>query len=306
MDIIVLGAGAIGSLYGAKLSKLNDVVLVARREHVERINRHGLRITGLEGNAYKLKAATRIRKIKENTLVLLTTKVYDSKNAVKAIKNLIKRNTIILCLQNGLYSENIVKKAVKNRCIVLRAVTNFGAAFLEPGIISYNNYSYTAIEKSLRSGELADNFKECGLNGYVSENIKSDMWKKLIFNCVLNPITAILKIRNSGIADERLDPLKKLIVDECLKVAKKDGASFKIDFVKVMNGEFRNSKNISSMRQDLMKGKHTEIGYLNGAVARLGKKYGVWCPVNEALAEIIREMEEKIAVGKNNKAYKQH
>lgn len=289
MNIIVLGAGAIGSLYGAKLSKLNDVRLIARKEHAGSIKKHGLKVVGLENKTYRLNAATKIKKIEDNALILLTTKAYDSSRAINGIKNLIKKGTIILCLQNGLYSEDIVKKIVKNKCLVLRAVTNFGAAFLKPGVVQYNNHSYTSIEKSERSAEIAENFRNCGLNGYVSGSIKVDMWKKLILNCVLNPLTSILKVRNKNIADERLNPLKKLIVDECLKVAKNDSVAFNFDFVKAINAAVIDSKNISSMQQDLIKGKHTEIDYLNGAVARLGKKYGIKCPVNEALTEIIKE-----------------
>ena len=309
MNIIVLGAGAIGSLYGAKLSKLNDVTLIARKEHANNINKNGLKIMGLENKTYKLKADKEIKRIESNTLILLTTKVYDSKKAINDIKNLIKKDTTILCLQNGLYSENVVKNIVGKKCLVLRAVTNFGAAFLKPGVIKYNNYSYTAIEKNkktkifarhaservrklTRSQLIAKIFVDCGLNGYVSDNIKTAMWKKLIMNCVLNPITAILKIENNGIADERLNPLKKLIVDECLKVAEKDGVNFNIDFVKEINETFENSRNISSMYQDLTKGNHTEIDYLNYAVVKLGKKYGIKCPVNLALVNIIKEMEK--------------
>lgn len=293
MKIMVLGAGAVGSLYGAKLSKLNDVTLIARKEHADRIKKYGLKITGLEERTYWLKTAAKINKIEYNTLILLTTKVYDSEKAIGSIKNLIKKGTVILCLQNGLYSENIAKKILKNKCLVLRAITNFGAVFLEPGAVKYNSCSYTAIEKSQKSREIAGNFKKCGLNGYVSESIKADMWKKLILNCVLNPVTAILKVENKAIADESLNPLKKLIVGECLKVAKRDGLVLKIDFVKAINKEFKGSMNISSMQQDLMKGKQTEIDYLNGAVVKLGGKYGIKCPVNEALAEIIKEMEKK-------------
>ncbi|MBI3035354.1 ketopantoate reductase family protein [Candidatus Woesearchaeota archaeon] len=293
MKIMVLGAGAVGSLYGAKLSKLNDVTLIARKEHADRIKKYGLKITGLEDKTYWLKTAAKINKIEYNTLILLTTKVYDSEKAIGSIKNLIKKGTVILCLQNGLYSENIAKKILKNKCLVLRAITNFGAVFLEPGAVKYNSCSYTAIEKSQKSREIAGNFKKCGLNGYVSESIKADMWKKLILNCVLNPVTAILKVENKAIADESLNPLKKLIVGECLKVAKRDGLVLKIDFVKAINKEFKGSMNISSMQQDLMKGKQTEIDYLNGAVVKLGGKYGIKCPVNEALAEIIKEMEKK-------------
>jgi|TARA_B100001964_G_scaffold236955_1_gene299564 2-dehydropantoate 2-reductase len=292
MKIIVLGAGAIGSLYGAKLSKLYDVTLVARQKHADEINKNGLKITGLENNTYKLKAITKIKKIEDNTLVLLTTKVYDSKKAVWGIRNLIKKDTIILCLQNGLYSENIVKEVVGDKCLVLRGISNIGAAFLKPGTIQYNTTSYTAIEKSILSKDLVNELKKYGLDSYVSENIKQDEWKKLIINCLINPISAILRKKNNAIADENLNPLKKMIADECLKVAERDGIKFDIDFVKMVNKMIKDSKNISSMQQDILKGKKTEIDYLNGAVVELGRKYKIKCPVNEGLVMIIKRMEK--------------
>ena len=296
MKIIILGAGAIGSFYGAKLSKVNDVMLAARKEHSDAINRNGLKVIGLENQRYSVQASTKIKKIEKDTLVILTTKAQDSEKAVKSIKNLIRKDTIILCLQNGLYSENIVKKVAGKKCLVLRAITNFGAIFLKPGIVDYKSYSYTSIEKSPKSREIADNFTKCGLNGYVSDDIKYDMWKKMVFNCALNPLTAILRIENKGICDERLDPLKKLIIDECVKVAEKDGVIFKLDFLKVLNEEFKSSQNISSMQQDLIKGRKTEIDYLNRAVVELGRKYKVECPVNAALADIINGIERQTKI----------
>ena len=296
MKIIVLGAGAIGSLYGAKLSKLNEVVLVARKEHADAINNDGLSIIGLEKGIYHVKATAKIKKIEENTLILLTTKVQDSEKTINGIKNLIRNDTLIICLQNGLYSENIVKRIIGNKCLVLRAITNFGAIFLKPGFVDYKGHSFTSIEKSPKSRKIADNFTKCGLNAYVSKDIKYDMWKKLVFNCVLNPVTAILKIENMGICDERLYPLKKIIIDECLKAAEKDGVKFNLDFLKILNEEFKMSRNISSMQQDLIKGKKTEIDFLNGAVAWLGRKYGIECPVNEALACIIKSAENQTKI----------
>ena len=290
MKIIILGAGAIGSLYGAKLSKLNDVTLVGRQKHVNKINKDGLKIVGIEEDTYKLKATAKIENIENNTLILLTTKVHDNKKAIDTIKDLIKKDTIILCMQNGLYSENIVKDIVGDRCLVLRGITNVGATFLEPGKVQFSTLSSTKIENSNISKELAENLDKCGLKCSVSENIKQDIWKKLILNCVLNPVSAILKVENGKIADENLNPLKKLIVDECLKVAEKDDVRFDIDFVKIINDVVKDSRNLSSMYQDVLKGKKTEIDYLNGAVVELGKKYGIKCPVNEALVMIVKGM----------------
>ena len=291
MQVIILGAGAIGSLFGAKLSKINDVTLIARKEHADKISKNGLAVAGLEKKVYKLKAAENIKEIKKDTLIILSTKVHDSQSAVRQIKKFLRKDTIILCLQNGLYSENIVKKIVGNKCTVLRAITNFGAIYLNPGSVNYTNYSYTAIEKNPRSMKIARNFSECGLNGYAAKDIRNEMWKKLVFNCIVNPLTAILRIENMHVTDDKLNPLKKLIADECKAVAEKDGIKLEIDFVRATNEEFRNSRNISSMQQDLLKGKKTEIDFLNGGVARLGKKYGIKCPVNDAIAAIIKEME---------------
>ena len=279
-------------MYGAKLSKFNEVTLVARQKHVDKINKDGLKITGEENNTYKLKAVPSINAIDDSTLIILTTKVHDSKNAIEPIKDLVKKDTIILCLQNGLNSEDIVKEIVGDKCLVIRGITAVGATFLEPGIVQFNNLSYTKIEKSPISKDLADNFNKCGLKANVSENIKEDIWKKLIVNCVLNPVSAILRIDNGATADEKLNPLKKLIFDECIKVAGKDSIDVDIYSIETINKAIKGSRNLSSMHQDIIKGKKTEIDYLNGAVVELGKKYGIKCPVNEALVMIIKEMEK--------------
>ncbi len=299
MNIIILGAGAVGSFYGARLSKLNDVTLIAKKQHVDKINKDGLKIvwniTGLESKTYNIKAETNINKIDENTLILLTTKVYDSKKAISNIKNIIRRDTIILCLQNGLNSEDIVKDVVKNNCLVLRAVTSLGVVFSKPGIIKCNSLGYTIIENSFVSKSLVNNFNKCGLKCSVSTDIRLDVWKKLIFNCIMNPLTAILRKENRYIADKGLNPLKEIIVKECLMVATKDGIKFNIkskdfvrNFVNDLNKRIKDSKNLSSMLQDLIKGNPTEIDYLNGAVVRLGKKYNIKCPVNQSLSRIIK------------------
>mgnify|MGYP001584429924 CR=1 FL=1 len=293
MKVIILGAGAIGSLYGAKLSKSNDAILVARKRHADIINKRGLKITGFENKTYRLRAATKINKIEKDTLIILTTKVYDSEKAIKQIKKQLRKDTVILCLQNGYGSEEVVKKIIGKKCLVLRGITAVGTSFLKPGTIKMNNVGYTAIEKSWKSKEIAENFSECGLKAYVSKNIKEDIWKKLFMNCVLNPITGIFKIKNYKIADKKLKPLRDEIIKECIAVAKKDGFKFSFKSVESIIGRVRKSKNYSSMYQDLLKGKRTEIDYLNGAVVKLGKKYGVKCPVNESLVRMIRFLETR-------------
>jgi 2-dehydropantoate 2-reductase len=192
-----------------------------------------------------------------------------------------------------LHGEDLVKAEVGDRCLVLRAITQFGAIFQEPGVVDFKAAGATLIERSTRSAEIAALFSACGLDGRVSEDIKVEVWRKLIFNCVINPITSIIGSHVGGIADPRLDTLKQLVVDECLQVARADGVDFDVDFVRTIADVFGPSRNIASMRQDLLKGKPTEIDHMNGALVELGRRFGVACPVNAALVAIIKAMEAR-------------
>jgi 2-dehydropantoate 2-reductase len=292
--IVVLGAGAIGSVYAAKLAARHDVTIVARPDHVAAIARNGLRLTGGEELTCHPRATPRVPPLASATLVLLTTKVSDNRAAAAELSSRVRDDTVILCVQNGLGSEDVVKEMLGGRGTVLRAITQFGAIFSGPGIIDYKVAGHTLIEQSPHSEAIAGLLTASGLDGRVSANIRAEIWRKLIFNCVINPITSMLGTDVGSIADARLDPLKRLVVDECLAVAHADGVAgidYDEDFVKTITDVFGPSRNIASMRQDLQRGKLTEIAFMNGAVVARGRQLGIDCPVNASLAAIIRAME---------------
>ena len=293
MNVIVLGAGAIGTFYGARLSTTNEVTLVARKEHADRIRTDGVRITGLEDATYRVNAATEVHALAPDTVVLLTTKVTGSEAAVRPIVDLVLPDTTIVCLQNGLNSEAVVATLVGSRCLVVRGITHFGATFVGPGVVALKADGHTLLAPSARSRQIAQVLTESRLDGRVSDTMKEEIWRKLIFNCVVNPLTAMTRMEVGWISDERLNPLKQAIVDEYLQVAKRDGVVFDFDFVRLVNETFRPSSNLSSMHQDLLKGKRTEIDYLNGAVVDLGRRHGVPCPVNESLVTMIKALEQR-------------
>lgn len=291
MEIIVLGAGAIGSFYGAKLAAENDVTLIGRAEHAAAINSEGLRIEGIESQIVRLRAATAIEQIGPEALIILTTKVPNSVAALRPIAALVRDDTTIFCLQNGIGSERIARAALGNRGVVLRGITQFGAIFKSPGVIQFMARGYTSIEDSERSARIADVLSAAGLDCRVSPDIGADVWHKLVINCVVNPVTAILGCEVGGIANPRLDPLKRLVIDECVAVAAAEGVTFNGDFIQEIDDRFRPSRNIASMLQDLRRGHPTEIDYLNGAVVAMGPGHGLECPVNDALTKIIKAME---------------
>jgi 2-dehydropantoate 2-reductase len=291
VQIIVLGAGAIGSVYGAKLSARHEVTLVARAQHVDRINADGLQMTGAETATYRVRATAAIDHLPPDALVLLTTKVCDSEAAIRAIAPFVRPDTVILCVQNGHGSEDVVKGIVGQRATVLRAITNFGAIYQTPGVIELKAVSSTSIENGPKTAAIAEAFRACGLDVHVTDRIRDEIWQKLVVNCVINPINAMTRTEVGAIADERLNPLKQLIVDECVRVARCDGVELAGDLVDAINRRYGSSRNLSSMQQDLLKGRRTEIDFLNGAVVRLGERHGIPCPVNQALTAIIKQME---------------
>lgn len=291
MQIIVLGAGAIGSLYGAKLAAANDVILIGRPDHAAAINSRGLRMEGLEPEVVQIRAAAAVTQINANALILLTTKVTATAAALEPIAPLVRDDTTILCLQNGLGSEEIARTALRGRGVVLRGITQFGAIFEKPGAVKYMAAGYTVIEQHPRSDRLADALTTAGLHCRISPNIVAEVWHKTVFNCVVNPITAMLGCEVGGIAQPGLDRLKQLVIDECVAVAATQGITFDVDFMREINETFAPSRNIASMQQDLLRGRPTEIDYMNGAVAALGAEHAVPCPVNRALTAIIKAME---------------
>jgi 2-dehydropantoate 2-reductase len=289
--VVVVGAGAIGSVYAVKLSARHPVTVVVRRDHADAIRAGGLRLIGRETLTARVDAVTEVASIAPGTIILLTTKVNASDTALRPIVDLLRDDTVIVCVQNGLDSEGVARRAVRDRCLVVRAITQFGAIFQAPGLINYTSPGYTLLEDGPRSAAIAAMLTASGLDGRVSPDIRTEIWRKLIYNCVINPITAITGTEVGGIADPRLDPLKQLVIDECLAVARTQGVEFDLDFLSNITEVFSASRTIASMRQDLMRGRPTEIDHMNGAVADLGGRAGIACPVNAALAAIIKAMD---------------
>ena len=295
MKIIVLGAGAIGSVYGARLSKFHDVTLIGGAAHVDAINRHGLIMQGHVAETLRLPAFTSVPAIGAGTLILLTTKVNNNVAAIRPIVEMLPGNVTIVCVQNGLYSEQLVKALVGDRALVLRAITQVGGVLVEPGVVDNTVAGYTLLESHAQSPAIAAILTEAGLDGRIIPDIKREMWRKAIFNCVINPTTALLRSDVGAIVDPQLNSLKQQIIDECVAVAKADGVVFEEDFVALIDRVFAGARTIASMQQDLMKGRKTEIDHMSGAVVDLGKKYGIPCPVNAAMTTMIRYLEARPA-----------
>src|SRR3989338_4831654 len=160
-EIIVLGAGAIGSLYGGLLSEAHPVTLIGRKHHVKEIKKHGLTIAGSVFKKLRVQAKEEIDRIPKNCLLILACKVTDSEQAINSIKAKLQKDTVILVMQNGLGSEDIVKKIVPNE--VIRAIIMTGTKFVKPGTVALSQLRECNINESESSKRIERAFRKANL-----------------------------------------------------------------------------------------------------------------------------------------------
>ncbi len=290
-EIFVLGAGAIGSVCGTLLSRRYDVSLIGNKNHVDAVNSKGLSIFGDVTGTFRLKADVGIGKIQERTLIIVTTKAYDLKRALEGISGLLRKDTVILVLQNGLGNEEVARLAVDGRAKILRGVTTMAAEF-SPGEVRFWN-GEIVIEEDDVAEEVARIFNDCMLKTRISHDINKEIWGKLVVNCVVNPLTALFRVRNFEVVVDSLRSVRHQIVRECVAVGEAEGIAFQADLEQKIDEEVSYYTNFSSMCQDIMKGKRTEIDFLNGSIAEIGRKFDLPTPVNETLVSLIKFLEGK-------------
>ena len=298
MRVLVFGMGAIGSVFAARLSKRHEVVGICRGEHYEEIKRNGLKLRGGTEGTFSIRVYRGLKELDEKTfdLVLIATKSYDLKKALKAIKDVTF--SYLMTVQNGLGLIDILEEVI-GRSRVIYGITYNAAVLVRPGVVNHVFLGETVI-KSLVDDPfdeyLVKELRSVGLPARKSDNILKDIWLKGTVNCVINPLTAILREKN-GIIREKWDLLSDVVsgvVTECLEAAKIDGVDLGspqelLDLIKDVS--LRTSENRSSMLQDILKGRRTEIEFLNCYVASRLESIGKKAPYNRALCALIRSME---------------
>jgi 2-dehydropantoate 2-reductase len=267
-------------------------MLIGNRAHVDAVNSKGLLISGERKETFRPQADIEVREIPEHALILLTTKAHNSAGAIESIRNLVRKDTVILVLQNGLGNEDTVRQLVGSEVKVLRGITTMAAEFLRPGEIRFWR-GETIIEDDATAKKIAEILNDSGLKTTLSKKISQEIWGKLIINCVINPLTAIFRVRNREICSDTLKIVRHRIVSECIAVGKSQGMRFSAMLAQNLDKDISSYSNFSSMCQDVMKRKKTEIDFLNGRIVELGRKNNIPTPTNEMLVHMINFLEEK-------------
>jgi 2-dehydropantoate 2-reductase len=294
MNIVIFGAGAIGSLFGGILAKNNKVFLIGRKNHVEMIRKRGLKIKGKTNLCVKIAAFEKVEDILFTPdLIIISVKSYDTEYAVNEIKKILDKNTFVMSLQNGLDNIKKIEKVVDKKKLLVCITTN-GSIFSKPGFIIHTGIGKTkigSIEKnSYFEHKFVDLFNKSGIKTNVSDNIMYDIWNKGVINSSINPLTCIFKCKNGYILKNPiLEKLMEKICYESVNVAKSYG--FNLGYENALNLTkeviYETSENYSSMLQSIRSGCKTEIYNINGFIVKAGKALNLNVNLNEIIIYVV-------------------
>lgn len=300
MKICVIGCGAIGSLFAAHLARLGTVDVFAydvNEEHMQAINRNGLRISGAADFTARVQATCDPRELPICDYGIVATKSIHTRAAIAQAARAFDESSAVCSVQNGAGNEEILAESVK---YVIRGTTFPAGHLIAPGHVGFDIQGDTWIgpfeptnTPMSKVEELAGLLTRAGMNTIALKDARGAQWTKLIFNASTNPVGALTLLHHG--AATRFAPTGELfnaLIAEGEAVARALGITLDHDpRGMVQKGANAPGKHKASMLQDVEAGRQTEVDFMNGAIAQWGDKVGVPTPLNKALWALVKGLE---------------
>lgn len=303
MKIGIIGTGGVGGYFGGKLAKAgNDVIFLARGEHLNAINKNGLTIRSIQGD-FRVDAIRATDNLKDFGIVdiaIVAVKAWQLKDIEKDLINIADQNTIILPLQNGISAIDELNKQVSpDRFIggLCRIMSKIEA----PAVINHfgvePTITFGEIDKmtSRRCEEMLKTFTNAGIKATISPDIIAELWKKFIVICV-GGLLAVTKTTYGELRE--LNETRQMMIGllaEIYALSQKLNIKIESDFVNKSMSLIDSYPydSTASLTRDVWNGKPSEIEYQNGTVVKIAKKYSINVPINEFVYNCILPMEIK-------------
>jgi 2-dehydropantoate 2-reductase len=303
--IAVVGAGAVGSFYGAMLARTGQrVVLIGRAQHVEAVQRDGIKLD-MAGQvvAHRAEASVELAAVQGADLVLFCVKSTDTDQVAGELAPLLEPHAVVLSLQNGV--ENAATIARHVRQTVVPAVVYVATAMVGPGTVKHHGRGdlvIGALNAAAGRGpasagvlqDLVTLFDEAGVKVTISDDVMAELWTKLLVNCAYNAISALAQAPYARLAAQpAIREIQSAIVREVVALAQAEG--IQLQFESSLQAMERIATampaQLSSTAQDMARRKPSEIDHLNGFIARRGRDLGVAVPINQTLAALVKLVE---------------
>jgi len=291
MKIVMMGSGGVGGYYGARLQQAgHEVAFVARGAHAEAMRKNGLRIRSELGDAHlTVRILEDPAQAGAADLAVIAVKLWDTEDAARAVARVPR--AAVVSLQNGVDKDEVLV-SVLGRDRVLGGVTHIAAVIAEPGVIAQTGKLQRVTlgeldgSRTPRLQAAADAFRSAGVETVVSDDIRRVTWEKFVFLSALSGLTALTR---KPIGEVRANPATRSLLLEALReavaVARAEGAGLDDAFAQKQLETIDSlpAGMLSSMAQDLLRGRRLELPWLSGAVVRRAEKHGLRVPAHQAI-----------------------
>ena len=302
MRVCIVGCGAVGSLFAANLAQLDDVEVWAydlARDHVDAINRDGLRLSGAGDVVGRVRATADAGELPSCEFGIVATKAMHTASAIEATAAAFAHGCVAT-VQNGIGNEEAIAEHVER---VIRGTTFPAGKMVAPGHVQWDVKGDTTLgpfepqpAPVAEIERLADACTRAGMPTQAAADARGPQWRKVIFNAATNPIGALTGLTHGSVCENAgLRRLVSGLVDEGKAVATAERIELDADPEELIDHAAKPDvayDHKASMLQDVEARRPTEIDYLNGGIVRFGKWRGVATPLNKAVWALVRGVEE--------------
>ncbi|HVL34903.1 MAG TPA: 2-dehydropantoate 2-reductase [Burkholderiales bacterium] len=305
MKIAIVGTGAMGSVYaGLFASAGHDVWAIDPwKAHVEAMREKGLRLEGISGDrTVRVHATTDPREAGPCDLVVLATKAMQVAPAAASIAPLLKADTPVLSIQNGLGGPDTAASILGRERVMVGVVGGFGASMRGPGHAHHNGMELVRLGEfggpiTPRLRKVEEAWRSAGFRVKLFDDIDQLVWEKLLCNCAYSGPCGIIECTIGEVMnDPELSRVSAACAAEGFAVARKKGVKLGFDdpvaYVRDFGSKIPNAR--PSVLLDLMAGRKSEIEVINGSIPRVGAELGVAAPVNAAVTALVLGKERKL------------
>jgi 2-dehydropantoate 2-reductase len=296
MDILIVGTGALATLFAARLTEAGHSVsmLGTWKSGLDALRSKGARIVNADGteSVYKVRATNDPRECKDVKHALVLVKAWQTECVANQLKECLAEDGLAVTLQNGLGNYETLRLSLGSARVALGATTT-GATLLGPGLVRAGGEGVISIERHLAIGPIEDALKSARFDVQLVHDAQSLVWGKLVINAAINPLTALLGIPNGKLlerssARELMSALAREVAD--VAAAERIRLPFSDPVKAAEDVAHKTAANHSSMFQDIRRGAPTEIDAICGAVVRAGKKHNLPTPANWACWHLVKAM----------------
>ena len=296
-NILIAGTGALASLFAARLTQTgyNVTMLGTWREGIHALQRNGVRLVDSKGfeTRFSVRATDDPRECAGTKHVIVLVKAWQTERVANQLKDCLADNGIVLTLQNGLGNRETLSQILGLNRVSLGSTTT-GATLLGPGLVQEGGEGIISIEQNQALGPMEEALRLAGFNVQVVEDAGSLIWGKLVINAAINPLTAILRVKNGELLERPFArEVMRALARETANVAHAENIllPFNDPAAKAEDVAQKTASNTSSMLQDVLRGAPTEIDAICGAVVRTAEKHKLVVPVNWTCWQLVKAVQ---------------